>query len=91
MVKRNFFKHCYNGNQIIINGRTQKPAVNFNHWHYHTCGFHIFIGYTEASQGFRSPDFIKLGIVAMIYNPHLIGKGIVNSYLIFESKQLLIL
>ena len=87
MMNRHFFKHGNNRNQIIILCRPQKSCLNFNYRHYNPCCFYIFISNTKAAQSFGSSNFIELRIMAMINNSHLIGKCVVNPYLIFESKQ----
>jgi len=61
------------GDQLIIQGRANIPALQAHDWHQDTVfGLHFPITESEGTNHFGPTDFVVLGVVAIIEIAHLI-------------------
>lgn len=62
--------------------------MNIHNRHDHTETFYVFVSISQLSYRFRPANLIKLGIVPMINDSHLVGECIVYTDLCYRCKQM---
>jgi hypothetical protein len=87
MVQGQFANGGFNRNQVVVSGGPQVTYMQFGYGHYYTFVFHILVGISEVADGFGPAHFKILGIIAVIYNAHLVCFGITYPYLCGGGKH----
>lgn len=62
--------------------------MNIYNRHDHIKTFDVFVSISQLPDGFGSADLIKLRVMSMVNDPHLVGECVMNADLCYRRKQM---